>query len=469
MAPSLPSTRGRRSPPGAPLTGKVLRQSSALPADDWTGRRVTIMGLGRHGGGLSAARYLAQLGARVTISDAADRDTLRESLEQLRDVPIAALKLGGHDEADFRTAEFVVVNPAVRREHRCLQIARQSGATLTSEIELFLRQCPAMAIGVTGSNGKSTTCSMLAAMFTADGRRAWLGGNIGKSLLGALSQIAADDWVVLELSSFQLAHLSHQAPRPQIAVVTNFAPNHLDWHGHLDDYRRAKQRIVREQPPAGLAVLNPHDDQVTSWSSLASGRTRAAWPLERIPILAVPGVHNRHNAACAAAAAEAAGVAKTAINSALRHFRGLDHRLQFVAEVAGRRFYNDSKSTTPQATIAALAALDGPLWLLAGGHPKDARFEELARAVVERTRGAGLFGQARESLHACLRAQRAGFNASTTEQLADALDWCWRQSQAGDVILLSPACASYDQFRDFEARGEMFCRCVAALRSRAEK
>ncbi len=464
MAPSLRSTRGRQPPPGALLAAQAPQRSNALPADDWTGRRVTIMGLGRHGGGLAAARYLARLGARVTISDAADGDTLKESIEQLRDVPIAELKLGGHDEADFRTAEFVVVNPAVRREHRCLQVACQSGARLTSEIELFLRACPARVIGVTGSNGKSTTCSMLAAMFTADGRRAWLGGNIGKSLLGELSQIAANDWVVLELSSFQLAHLSDHAPLPQIAVVTNFTPNHLDWHGHLDDYRRAKRRIVREQSPSGVVVLNPHDAQVAEWSSPASGQTRAAWPLEAIPILAVPGVHNRHNAACAAAAAETAGVGKMAINSALRNFRGLDHRLQFVAEVAGRRFYNDSKSTTPQATIAALAALDGPLWLLSGGHPKDAHFEELARAVVQRARGAGLFGQARESLQTCLQAQRAGFNALATEQLADALDWCWRQSQSGDVILLSPACASYDQFRDFEARGETYCRCVAALR-----
>jgi UDP-N-acetylmuramoylalanine--D-glutamate ligase len=157
------------------------------------------------------------------------------------------------------------------------------------------------------------------------------------------------------------------------------------------------------------------------------------------------------------------------INRALQNFRGLDHRIQFVAEVAGRRFYNDSKSTSPQATLAALAALDGPLWLLAGGHPKGARFEELARAVVRRTRGAGLFGLARETLCDCLRSQSAGFNAAATEYLDDALDGCWRQSQPGDVILLSPACASYDQFRDFEARGEAFCRWVAALRARVEK
>ena len=448
MAPSLPTTRG---------------QHLSRHADDWTGRRVTIMGLGCHGGGLGAARYLAQRGARVTISDAADRDTLADSLQRLSDVPIAALKLGGHDEADFRAAEFVVVNPAVRHEHPCLRIARQSGATLTSEIELFLRRCPAPVIGVTGSNGKTTTCSMLAALLTAAGCRTWLGGNIGTSLLCDLDAIAPDDWVVLELSSFQLAHLSEQAPLPRIAVVTNCTPNHLDWHGHLDHYRRAKQRIIREQPAEGLAVLNPHDAEVASWSSLASGRTRAAWPLEKIPVLAVPGMHQRHNAACAAAAAEAAGVDETVIADTLRKFRGLEHRLQFVGEVAGRRFYNDSKSTTPQATLAALAALDGPLWLLAGGHPKGACFEELARGVVEQTRGAGLFGLAREQLYTSLRTCHATFNASRNERLADALDWCWQQSQPGDTILLSPACASYDQFRDFEARGKMFCQWVDAL------
>ncbi|MBI3839204.1 MAG: UDP-N-acetylmuramoyl-L-alanine--D-glutamate ligase [Planctomycetia bacterium] len=438
-------------------------------ASDFLGRRVTVMGLGRHGGSLAAARYLAIQGAQVTISDVADGAALAESLAQLQDLPIAAVKLGGHDLVDFAAAEFVVVNPAVRPEHPCLQLARASGAALTSEIELFLDRCPGKVIGITGSNGKSTTSSMLAEILKAAGRRTWLGGNIGRSLLGELNQMTTDDWVVLELSSFQLAHLNASLRLPQFAVVTNCSPNHLDWHGSYAAYVWAKRRLVAESSAAALVVLNDHDPLVASWAALARGLTLASWPLERIPPLPVPGVHNRQNAACAAAAAEAAGVDRATICRTLVSFRGLDHRLQFVAEVSGRRFFNDSKSTTPQATMAALASLEGPIWLLAGGHSKGANFAELAAAIVSSACGAGLFGAARESLQSSLHATDAAFNSLATERLADALEWCWRQSKAGDSILLSPACASYDQFRDFVERGEVFGQLVRGLGRGATK
>jgi UDP-N-acetylmuramoylalanine--D-glutamate ligase len=436
---------------------------------DWTARRVTLMGLGRHGGGLGAARYLAAHGARLTISDTADRDALAEMLARLSDVPLARLSLGGHDESDFRGAEFIVVNPAVRPQHPCLQIARANGAILTSEIELFLQRCPAHVVGVTGSNGKSTTCSMLAAMLTADGRRVWLGGNIGGSLLGELGRMTAADWVVLELSSFQLAHLSERAPLPAIAVVTGCTPNHLDWHGSFDAYRRAKQRIVCSRPADSLVVLNPWDQEVASWAALAHGRTARAWSLDEIPPLAVAGIHNRHNAACAAAAAQAAGASAGAIRDALSAFGGLKHRLQWVATVAGRRIFNDSKATTPEATMAALAALEGDIWLVAGGSSKGASFDAVARAIISRARGAAFFGATRDELLHCLQSQRAGFNCLATERLGDALDWCWRQSRAGDAIVLSPACASHDQFHDFQERGEMFCRMARDIETRAPR
>ncbi len=451
-------------------TVKKLTSRVPIPrAIDWTGRRVTVMGLGRHGGGLATARYLAGQGAQVTISDVADRAALAGSLAQLQDLPIAAVKLGGHDPADFHSAQFVVVNPAVRPEHPCLQLARASGAVLTSEIELFLDCCPGKVIGVTGSNGKSTTSSMLAEILKSAGRRTWLGGNFGRSLLGEVDRMTAEDSVVLELSSFQLAHLSPSVRLPEVAVVTNCSPNHLDWHGSYEAYISAKRRLVAENSATSLVVLNAHDSLAASWAALARGRTIPTWPLEKIPRLPVPGVHNRQNAACAAAAAEAAGVERATICQALAQFRGLDHRLQFVAEVAGRRFYDDSKSTTPQATIAALAALDGPTWLLAGGHPKGANFCELAAAIVDNARGTAVFGAARESLRSVLQATDVGFNSSSTEQLADALDWCWQQSKPGDLILLSPACASYDQFRDFIERGEVFGRLVRALGRGAKK
>ncbi len=447
-------------------TSRAARTPVSRPdSADWARRRVTVMGLGRHGGGVGAARYLASRGALVTISDQAPRAALADSLAQLRDVPIKAVHLDGHDPADFRDAEYVVVNPAVHLDHVCLRIARDSGAVLTSESELFLRACPAAIIGVTGSNGKSTTCSMLQAILTAAGRRTWLGGNIGRSLLGEVDTMTADDWVVLELSSFQLAHLGDAAPLPRFAVVTNCTSNHLDWHGDMASYVQAKQRIVSRQEPDSVAVLNALDAEVAGWDASVAGRALWAWELERIPPLAVPGAHNRQNAACASAASSAAGVDESVICRALADFKGLEHRLVLVAEVDGRRFYNDSKSTTPAATLAALDAIEGPVWLLAGGLAKGVALDGLAHAIVERARGAGLFGVAREMIRSLVQSERADFPVHSTARLADALVWCWRRSRPGDAILLSPTCASYDQFRDFEERGETFCQLVRELPS----
>ncbi len=439
---------------------------------DWYGRRVTLMGLGRHGGGLGAARYLAGRGARLTISDAGSFDALAKSLDQLSDLPIERLGLGGHLAADFDEAEVVVVNPAVRLDHPLLVAARRSGALVTSEIELLLRACPARVIGVTGSNGKSTTASMLAAMLAAGGLRTWLGGNIGGSLLCDVDAIQASDSVVLELSSFQLAHLSNAAPRPAISVITNCTPNHLDWHGSFDAYRQAKLRIIHGRSAHSQLVLNSHDSETAAWRSIAGGAARDPWPLEAIPSLAVPGEHNRQNAACAAAAAELAGVDRSAICHVLARFRGLAHRIEPVREVAGRRFYDDSKATTPEASMAALATLSDQargVWLLAGGQTKGSDYRAWATAVVQRATGVALFGAAR-ALAASLReaSARSGVApvVATMETLPEALEWSWRRSAAGDAILLSPACASLDQFRDFVARGEALRAWVDALTAR---
>ena len=286
------------------------------------------MGLGRHGGGLAAARYLAEQGAVVTVTDLADAAALAESLSALADVPIAQFHLGGHRETDFIFPDLIVVNPAVRPDSPWVA-ARAASAQITSEIELFLAACPAPVIGVTGTAGKSTTASMIAAIIRAAGRPVWLGGNIGRSLLGELPRIGPDDRVVLELSSFQLHWLSEAARWPRWGVLTNFAPNHLDWHGSVERYRAAKQRLL------------DHAEDCPSWDDCD------------LPPLSVPGRHNRANAALAAGAACAAGADRAAVERGLADFAALPHRLEFAAEIAGRTFYDDSKATTPEAAIAA--------------------------------------------------------------------------------------------------------------------
>ena len=229
------------------------------------GKRVTVMGLGSFGGGLGAVKFLASRGARVTITDLRTADQLADSLAQLGDCGPEALHLGGHVESDFTQADMVVVSPAVPPTDRHLALAREAGAIVTSEMNLFWQFNRGTIIGITGSNGKSTTTAMTHAMLAATGRRCWLGGNIGKSLLPEVDVIEPGDWVVLELSSFQLEDLDPLRLSPHASIVTNFAPNHLDRHITLDAYRHAKRAILRWQQPTNWAVLNQDDADVAQW------------------------------------------------------------------------------------------------------------------------------------------------------------------------------------------------------------
>ena len=305
---------------------------------------------------------------------------------------------------------------------------------------------------------------MIAAILQADGRRAWLGGNIGRSLLVELDRITAGDWVVLELSSFQLWHLGSTARMPQVAVVTGCSPNHLDWHGNYEDYIAAKQRILTCQ----TVVLNAHDAEVASWGPAVKGRLLGPVPLAEIPPLRVPGRHNRVDAACAAAAATAVGCAAAAIRAGLESFAGIAQRLEQIATIDGRTFYDDSTATTPESTVAALEALDRPVWLLAGGADKGCDFAALTTAVAENARGAAFYGAVRRMLYDRLKAGDSGIPCTAVQTMADALDWCRKGSRPGDVVLLSPGCSSRDQFRNFRHRGEHFVELVRALGNATE-
>ena len=426
-------------------------------------RRVTIMGLGHFGGGAAVARWLARAGDVVTVTDLADAERLRDALEALRGEPIAAYHLGAHRDDDFLQADLVVVNPAVRPDNPWLRMAQQASVPITSEIELFLNACRGRTVGVTGTNGKSTTAAMTAAALRACGVRAWLGGNIGESLLDKLDEIRPDDWVVLELSSFQLHRLSAQVRGLDAALVTNCTPNHLNWHPDFAHYAAAKKRILAGQRADGLAVLNLDDAEVRRWAPLVRGRLLPAWADDRIPPLRTPGAHNRANAALAAAAVEGLGGDEDSICDALQRFGGLPQRMELMAMVDGRRFINDSAATTPESAIAALQALDAPGWLLAGGSDKGADFAPLVAAIAARARGAALFGAVAAALAQRVRAAAPQLPCCVAATLDEALAWCWRQSQPGDAIVLSPGCASLDQYVNYRARGEHFRTLVDNL------
>ena len=315
---------------------------------------------------------------------------------------------------------------------------------------------------------------MTAAILAAGGRRAWLGGNLGGSLLDNLDEILADDWVVLELSSFQLWHLSggieqrSPLPRmPQIAVVAGCSPNHLDWHSSWAEYVVAKQCILLRQTAADMAVLNSYDAEASSWRRLVRGRLLELPPLEALPKLQLPGRHNRINAACAAAAAAGAECDWQAVCRGLESFRGLPQRLEWFAVIDGRRFYNDSGATTPESTVAALESLDGEIWLLAGGADKGCDFGPMAAAIARRAKGAALFGAVAEMLHSRIVAHKAGLPCVVVKTMDEALQWCWSRSKPEDAILLSPGCSSHDQYRNFRRRGEEFVRLASGLTAAA--
>lgn len=429
-------------------------------AMNYRGLRATVMGLGLFGGGSAAARWLAQAGATVTVTDTATEDHLASSLKSLRSVPIHRYVLGGHQKDDFVNADLIVVNPAVRPGSPWLECAERAGAHLTSEMDLFLENCPAPLIGVTGSNGKSTTTAMIASILESDRRNVFLGGNIGTSLLDNVDSIRPDDWVVLELSSFQLHRLAERASVPETAVITNFTANHLNWHPDLSHYAAAKQRLLLSQPAHGTAVFDPASPGLNNWLPFVQGTLATPQSVSNLPPLSVCGRHNLTNAALAATAARSVGCSEQAIETGLTEFHGLPDRLEFAGTVGGQRAFNDSSSTTPESTIAALEALEGPLWLLAGGADKGIDYDELADCIAKRADGAVFYGQVAAELAEKLNSRAPALFCCAVKTLGDAFVVCVNKAPSDAVILLSPACSSHDQFVNYRARGSAFSALV---------
>ncbi len=439
--------------------------SAATPVGprDVEGLRVTVIGLGRFGGGVGVTRWLCSQGAIVTVSDAADADALAESVRQLDDLDVT-FHLGAHDDRDVLDADLLVVNPAVPKDIPLLARAAEAGVPRTSEINLFLQRCVAPVVGITGTVGKSTTTAMLGEIL-AKQRTAHVGGNIGVSLLGRLDRLAPDDVVVLELSSFQLEDTPLVGISPRIALVTNIAPNHLDRHGTYEAYAAAKKNIYRFQGDGDVLLLNAACADLADWAAPAPARTAFFDPGAEPFDLALPGAHNQANAQAAWAAAEAFGIDRATAAEALRNFAGLPHRLQFVAQRDGVRYYNDSKCTTPQGAVVALNAFEPrTAVMIVGGYDKGVSFDELGAALADRAKAVVALGATRQRIVDAVEACRRGAAPSVelAEDLPDAVSLAKRQAGVGDAVLLSPACASYDMFTNYEHRGEAFATLATA-------
>jgi len=431
--------------------------------EDWGGKRVTVMGLGRFGGGLGVTRWLAKQGACVTVSDQASSEELAESVAALQGLDIT-LRLGAHREADIVNCDLLVVNPAVPFDSPYVSAARQAGVKLTTEANLFLALCPARIVGITGSAGKSTTTAMAGAILARQ-RPTHVGGNIGVSLLEKLEDITPDHAVVLELSSFQLAYLPLLARSPQVAVVTNLHPNHIDRHGTMAEYAKAKKNIFRFQGSEDVLILNRNDVRLASWQEEAPGRVEFFGAEDRPFELELPGEHNQANAQAAWAAARQFGVSREAAAAALARFAGLRHRLELVCERQGVRYFDDSKSTAPAEAIAALKTFpERTVIAIVGGYDKEVDLSELCSVLAARAKAVVATGQTGERLaqgvEQLRQESRSPFVVRAFE-FGEAVRAARERAKGKDVVLLSPGCASFDQFRDYEQRGEAFVRLVS--------
>jgi UDP-N-acetylmuramoylalanine--D-glutamate ligase len=461
--------------------------------ESWSGKRVTVMGLGTRGGGLGVARYLANAGAAVTVTDMRAEADLREPLDELAGLPIRFV-LGRHDERDFTRdgADVVVRNPGVRRASPYLRLARESGLRVEMEMSIFLRACPAAIIGVTGTKGKTTTSTLCAEMLRHWDERTVLAGNMGVSALDQLDRTTPDIPVVIELSSWQLEALDEHGLAPDIAVLTNISEDHLDAYDGFDDYAATKRSIARHQRPNDAFVINLDDPHASRDLNFVPGRivpfahgarpTAGAWveddalycrvsddwdvvPLpDRLPYL---GLHQRLNAAAAAAAALLRGAPVSAIEKGLETFQGVYNRMEVVADIDGVTFIIDTAATAPVATIFNLQGLSGrTVHLIAGGHDKQSDLAALAKAIAASVRSVRLLEGTATPTLAMLIERFGGRVEAIHGSMAGAVEAAAESARPGEIVLLSPGCASFGLFRDEFDRGDQFRAAVASLRMR---
>jgi UDP-N-acetylmuramoylalanine--D-glutamate ligase len=476
--------------------------------------RALVVGLGREG--LALATYLAKHGLSVTATDLQPPEKWGDRLAGLAAAGVS-LVLGEHPPALLDQADILFVSPGVPLETPVVAAARARQLPLCTESKLFCLLCPAPIIGVTGSNGKTTTTTLTGQMVAAAGRKVWVGGNIGQPLIDRVDQIAPDDVVVMELSSFQLEYfhaklneavqieqVSPLQPEvmaellgnwsPPLSAILNITPNHLDRHPTMKHYVRAKRALINYQPAAGKIIMNLDNDMTrtigrqfgskTRWFSLEAQMTGGAClarnqivlidddhhhhPVVELKAVKLRGVHNLANILAACLLSREMGVPPEAMRQVITTFSGVEHRLQWVRERNGVNYYNDSIATSPERLAAALRSFDEPIVLVAGGRDKHLPWEEVARLMVHKTAHVILFGEASPLIAPYIQQARAESLSADTEvhQVADleaAVRLAAQLAQAGQVVLLSPGCTSFDMFSSFVERGERYIALVSQL------
>ncbi len=473
---------------------------------DLKGKRVLVMGLGLHGGGLGVTRFLLRQEAEVIVTDLRKPDELAPSLQALAGEPVRYV-LGEHRLEDFRSADLVVRNPGVPRESPYLEEARRHSVPIEMEMTLFFALCPGPILAITGTKGKSTTTALLGEVLRQQYPDAVVAGNIRVSALETLPQITPNTPVILELSSWQLEGLGERGVSPHVAVVTNIYPDHLNRYPSWQSYVEAKQLIYRFQRARDVLVLNANDPTVRGFAQdapsrvawfglglhknggalhaadgkvlpLAAGaaledRGQVAWadgqgavvPICPLDDIALPGAHNRENVLAATAASCMFGLRGPQIAAGITSFRGLDDRLEVVRVIDGVAYVNDTTSTAPASTVAALQALSGPIVLIAGGADKGLDYSEMAQVIAGRARSVLLLeGSATNKLEQAMsQAGASVLIAGRFSDLAIAVQKAQALAAPGDTVLLSPGCASFGMFLHEFDRGQRFRQAVDAL------
>ena len=456
-----------------------LRDSLVKKIVDLQNKRVLVVGLGKSG--VASALFLKSRGARVTVSDSKPEAELRNEILLLLDHGIT-VETGGHGDRTFRGQDLIVVSPGVPFDAPQLEQARALGEPVIGEVELAAQFLPGPIVAITGANGKTTTTTLAGEIIAAGKFHTLVGGNIGTPAISFADQANANTWTVLEVSSFQLETIV--SFRPRIAVVLNITPDHLDRHKTFANYVDAKARIFKNQQPDDFAVLNA-DDPTTSglanrtkaqlfWFSrkkevekgafvrggqilFRDGKSeREIMPLAEIPL---KGAHNLENVLAGVSIGMLAGCQPAQIRDAVRNFKAVEHRLEFVAKVAGVDYYNDSKATNVDATIKALESFPANIHLILGGKDKGSDYSVLNDLLRERVKRVYTIGAAAPKIES----QIAGAEVIPSQTLENAIRRARESAAAGDVVLLAPACASFDQFENYEHRGRVFKELVHSL------
>ena len=446
---------------------------------DLKGKKVLVVGLARTG--IATAKFLKAKGSLVTATEVKPKEEMKEAVQALKGMDIST-EWGGHQIETFLKQDIIVVSPGVDLNIEPIQKAIKHGVRVVSEIELAYHFIHAPIIAVTGTNGKTTTTLLVGEMLKEDGRKVGVGGNVGEPLI--LFADGKDRWEVLvvEISSFQLEAIKDFQPR--ISVLLNITEDHLDRYPRYDDYIEAKVRVFANQNSGDLAVLNRDDPIVMQFrekvkakkvlfslkeklgeGAFSNGQTiflRLGEKGEEYSIAKTPlkGIHNVENMMAALTTARIFGCSKKSIQTVLDRFKGLEHRLEFVREIKGVRFYNDSKGTNVGSVVKSLQSFSEPVTLIAGGKDKNGDLSPLEALIQKRVKHLILIGEAKERMNRELGGLTDTVMAKTMEK---AVLLARQKAKAGEVVLLSPACSSFDMFKDYKERGKVFKEAVKRL------